>query len=176
MKTRWSLAALIISAIAVLVLSGCESFNFGQTREEAPGPPPSSYLDFEDVQIPGGLKLVREQSFVYENNNLRAGVLALKGDGPVVAVLNHFQTRMPADGWEQLSSFKYHKNILIYTKPDKVCLVIVTAPFGDDDVNVEVWVSPSAPGASSPLNMFKSTPGSNTGPREEPLTYPGESS
>ncbi|MBF0531366.1 MAG: hypothetical protein HQK55_19270, partial [Deltaproteobacteria bacterium] len=82
------------------------------------------------------------------------------------------------------SSFKFQKNILMYTKQNKACLVIVAYPYGSDEVSLEVWVAPSKPGAQHTLlntgtpwtgtqsqSTAKPKPGakSGSGPKEETL-------
>ena len=170
MKITPSRFALALLLAALLPIAACGSFGSGLMKAEEPPPPQGEYLEFKDVKIPSPLKLDRQASFVYESNGVRAGVLTLTGKFPVVDVLDFFQTNMPRDGWALLSSFKYQKNILIYTKPDKVCLVVAAYPYGDEALRMEVWVAPIKPGQSVPgVAPGESAPFQGTGDKPLPL-------
>jgi|GEM_PF-978124 len=148
---RWRpLFRSMLLSVAVLTLAGC--LGFGQSEvveDEAPTAPvvaPSARFDFEDIQVPGGLKMNPEGRFVYETENIKTGVLTFTGGGSTTEVLDFFQATMPKDGWASLASFKSNKSILIYTKPKKVCLIIVEPPRGAYESRVEIWVAPLKPG------------------------------
>jgi hypothetical protein len=115
------------------------------------------------------MNLDREHSFVYENGNVRVGILSLKGTMEVVDVVSFYETNMTRDGWTLLSSIKYHKNILIFTKPEKVCVVIASQPFGESKSNLEISVSPINPGALSSPGFFSPKPDTTPAPKEEIL-------
>jgi hypothetical protein len=168
MERSWSRWAVMALLLAVLGLGGCFGFGSSEVMEEPP-PPPPKYMDFKDVRIPDVMNLDREHSFVYETQNIRAGVLSLKGTMELVDVLSFYEANMPRDGWTLLSSFKYNKNILIYTKPEKVCLVVATQPFGEAKSFLELWVSPINPGALSSPGIFSPKPDSAPMPKEEIL-------
>ena len=150
MKITSSRFALALVLAALLPIAACGGLGSGMMKSEEPAPPQGTYLEFKDVKVPEPLKLDRKASFVYESSGVRAGVLTLTGNFPVVDMLDFFQTNMPRDGWSLLSSFKYQKNILIYTKPNKVCLVVAAYPYGDEALRMEVWVAPIKPGQSVP--------------------------
>ena len=153
MKSSWRIFSFILLLAAMLPFTACQLLGQGEVKDEEvavsapPLPPPGMYLDFEDVQIPSGLRINREMSFVYESNDLKAGVMTLIGTPKVADVLAYFQDHMPKDNWQLLSKFKYHKNILLYSKPGKVCIIVVTQPASLTFLEVEVWVAPLKPGS-----------------------------
>ena len=128
-------------------------------------------------RFPAGLELNRDGSFIYESERLKAGLLGFKTQGSVTELVNYFQKNMLKDGWSLLSSFKYNKNILIYTKPDKVCLISVALPTNVEGARVEVWVAPLQSQSASqktmrPFFKKKSPAGGQAapGPKEETLS------
>ncbi|MFH1090187.1 MAG: hypothetical protein V1742_01325 [Pseudomonadota bacterium] len=167
MKSPSIRLALALVLLMILSLTGCEWLDAAAGKKTSPPPPPpppsGTYLDFEDVKMPQGLTLDREGSFVYESQTIKAGVLSLSGSQKVGELLDFFQKNMPLDGWKQLSSFKYRKNILIYTKPDKVCLIVVIYPPPFNLVTLEIWVSPLKPGAEIPKAEGFKSPAAGTG-------------
>lgn len=128
----------------LLLLYGCQSFN--QTAEEqdfvVETPVLGSYLDFEDVQVPRGLKLDRKRSYVYQTESIKTGVLSFNTSRTAVEILADFEENMPRDNWVLVSSFKFHKNILLYHKATKNCLIIVESRPNRAGVKVEIWLSP----------------------------------
>lgn len=147
MRRSVPLWPVVVMLVAVLSLGGCQALRPGEAEEpgvEAPPLPPSPgmYLDFEDVQVPSGLTLNRQASFVYQSETLRTGVLTFTGPQPLEEVLSFFKENMPRDNWRLLSSFKYQKNILIYLKTGKMCLIVLEQPPGLGALKVEVWVAP----------------------------------
>ncbi|MBU2549775.1 MAG: hypothetical protein KKB20_15280 [Proteobacteria bacterium] len=177
MKRGRSLFGPIAAILVLLLLPGC--LNQGQVMaDEKPAPPSMEgrYYDFADVKIPADLELNREGSFVYESESFKAGILGFKGrEDAATELVNFFQENMAKDGWSLLSSFKYNKNILIYTKPDKVCLIVITLPVSTEGLRVEAWVSPLKSQSASqktmqPFLKREAPPaGKTSAPKEETL-------
>lgn len=182
-KSSRPLVWIMLCGLLVFTSACAGMMGSSGSKEEPTGPPPTKYLEFKDVQVPSALKLNSDASFVYETSDFRAGVLTLKGRMPVTEILDFFQANMPKDGWALLSSFKYQKNILMYTKQNKACLVIVAYPYGNEEAVLEVWVAPSKPGAQhtllntgapwtgvqSPSTKPKAGSKPTSGPKEETL-------
>ena len=104
--------------------------------------PAGVYLDFEDIQIPEGLKLQRKKSYVYQTESVKTGVLVFKTSRSVNEIVGYFESNMTKDNWVLESNFKFHRNILLFTKPNKNCLIIVEKDPDSLKVLVEIWVSP----------------------------------
>ncbi|MEW5721893.1 MAG: hypothetical protein AB1896_02210 [Thermodesulfobacteriota bacterium] len=172
MKMNLSRTVLVLLLALLLPAAACSKLGLG-TIEPEPAPLTGQYLDFKDVQIPSELSLDKDASFIYETNNIKAGVLGLTGDMPLVEALKYFEEHMAQDGWVSLSSFKYHKNILIYTKPEKVCLIIASWPKGAANLQLEVWVSPTQSGYAAGLG---SSGKAKSGPKEEDIPDPNDGS
>ena len=177
------LSPLLVLAV-ILALAGCQWLGGSQVAETeavpatpssppTPAPPPGKYLDFNDVKLPSNLTLDRESSFVYESATVKAGILRFFSSGSAGEALAFFEENMPKDKWSMLSSFKYNKNITIYTKPGKICLIVVDQPRNMNDVRVEVWVAPLKPGQDPREAMMPATGvlplKKRAGPREETL-------
>lgn len=170
MKKSRRLMMVAFLLAASFLLTSCLGLGSSEVVEEEPtytaaSPAPAMasdgvYYDFEDIQIPGSLKLNRDDSFVYQSETIKTGILSFTGGKTTVDSLAFFEMNMPRDGWTMMSSFRYNKNILIYTKPGKICLVMINEPKGINFVTVQVWVAPLKPGAE---NVMKSeTPGLST--------------
>jgi len=143
---RLRLLQWMLLLVAVLALAGCLGFGRSEVVEDespaAPVAPPGARFDFEDIQVPGGLKMNPEGRFIYETESIKTGVITFTGGGAATETLGFFQANMPKDGWSHLAGFKSSKSILIYTKPKKVCLIIVEPARGAYESKVEIWVAP----------------------------------
>lgn len=146
LRCVWPLVLLLSLALA---LAGCQWLGQGEVMdEEEPVAPPSQpivYLDFKDIQIPSDLELDRDSSFVYQSEVMVTGVLSFTSADSMQEIIGSFEENMVKDNWTLLSSFKYQKNILIYSKTGKICLVIANQPPGMNNVRVEIWVAPLKP-------------------------------
>jgi len=149
MKISHDLKWIFFIMALFLLFAGCQSFpRIGEEEESVPETPVlGQYLDFEDVQIPRGLKLDRNQSYVYQTESLKTGVLSFDSTRSAVEILAAFEENMPRDNWVLVSSFKFHKNILLYNKAGKNCLIIVEAKPNRAWAKVEIWLSPVQAGA-----------------------------
>lgn len=146
LRCAWPLVLLLSLALA---LTGCQFLGQGEVMDEeepvAPPPQPIVYLDFKDIQIPSGLELDRDSSFVYQSKAMVTGVLTFTSADSMPEIIGAFEENMGKDNWTLLSSFKYQKNILIYSKTGKICLVIANQPPGMNSVRIEIWVAPLKP-------------------------------
>ena len=141
----------IVPALLLLVAIGlcsCASAPWesspmgGGTATSAPASTPAmpvSY-DFPDVQIPAELELVPKDSYVFQGSKTKAGLLVFKGRVEARSVLDFFQVSMPRENWQFKGGFRYKKSILVFEKPEKICLVNVHE--GWIYTYVEVYLTP----------------------------------
>lgn len=110
-----------------------------QTFSESQAPS-SSYMDFGDILIPYGMKVVSKETFVIRSSGLTAGVLVLKGRVEKTSLVNFFEVNMIKDNWQLISSFKLPRTLMLYHKDERWCIVSVFE--GRFSTKVEIWVSP----------------------------------
>lgn len=142
---RYLRAMLPVLAV-VMALGGCQSggpWIRYQPEPSTPAPPAGAYLDFNDVQIPAGLKLDRIESYVYQTEALKVGVLSLTTSRPIPELVVFFQENMARDNWRQVSAFSFRKTVLLFEKEGKNCLVLMQPSGEFKQFRVEIWVSPA---------------------------------
>lgn len=142
---------LVLVLAVVVSLCSCQLMGEGEVKEnDTFTPPPTGrYLDFSDVRIPAGMYLDRDGSFVYESDTVKAGMLNIYGRNDMSDTLRFFEQNMAKDGWTMLSTFKYQKSILLFTKPGKVCTIVAYPASSLKNLNMEVWVAPVRDGAQA---------------------------
>lgn len=145
---------LAVLAALVLMTSGCSTLTrkgSGGSGPPAPkdqGPVPL-YYDFGDVLVPSELKIIKEDSFVFQTPGLSAGVLALKGRVETGSLISFFESNMAKDNWRLVSSFKSPRTIMLFQKENRWCVVNITD--SNFQTDVEIWVAPTLQDAGSGL-------------------------
>lgn len=137
----------ILIALSFVALAACSP------KQVSPGDPDdqamhetrhtesaSYYYDFDDILVPRAMTLQPRQSFVMETPQVKAGLLTFKGRVDAVSLTSFFINNMLKDGWKLSSSFKYRRTVLVFTKPDRDCIINIL----DERFNtlLEIWITP----------------------------------
>ncbi len=115
-----------------------------QSGSSAPAPSTGSrpqYLDFPDIPIPSELDLVSKDSYVFQSGAMKSGVLTLRGRVDVNSLINFFSMALPRDGWKPKGQFRYRRSALIFEKPDKTCVILLSE--GTIWTTAEIYVAPA---------------------------------
>jgi hypothetical protein len=137
-----ALLLLVVSALGSCASTPWESSPTGGTPAPAPvsTPAPPVAYDFPDVPIPAELELVPGDSYVFQGAKTKAGLLVFKGRVEARSVLDFFQLAMPRENWQFKGGFRHKKSILVFEKPEKICLVNVHEDW--IYTHVEVYLTP----------------------------------
>jgi hypothetical protein len=73
---------------------------------------------------------------------MKMGFLTLRGRVDPGSVMNFFASALPREGWKLKGEFRYNRSLLIFDKPDKICVILMK----EDTyyTYVEIYVSPVA--------------------------------
>ena len=131
----WRLALV---GIVVLALTAC-----AQTPKEKGemAPTPAVTYRFEDVPIPRSLEINKDESFIYESQAIKTGILVYGGKAKVADLAHFFKENMGTHGWRLVSNFERNDALLTFNKPGWGC-VITILPTGMERAKVEVRVGP----------------------------------
>jgi hypothetical protein len=120
-------------------------FKGSKTSEEAAQPRQEAlnqaFYGFPDIPVPKELTYVPENSFIYENPSMRAGVMFFNGNVEMQSLENYFKINMAKNGWRYINSFRYKDVVLNYQKEDKTCNIKMSR--GTFQTEVEIWVGPA---------------------------------
>lgn len=144
-----------VLTIAMLLMPACAPKHHGSPEV----PPPQVAQEtrntesaifhhgFDDILVPREMELQPRLSFIFEGPQVKAGVLVFKGRVDPVSLTNFFVNNMLKDGWQLSSSFKYRRTILVFTKPDRDCIINII----DDrfSTTLEIWIAPKKARASA---------------------------
>jgi hypothetical protein len=148
-----SITCLIISVL----ITGCastppQSGSQTGTVAAASGPAPL-YYDFGDVLVPKEMSLIKKESFVYLSSGVTAGVLSFKGRVDLPSLITFFENNMAKDNWRFISSFRSPKNMMLFQKDNRWCVINIKE--GWFKAYLEIWVAPTMNGSGSGSGLFK---------------------
>jgi hypothetical protein len=135
---RKRVSSLILVLLCVLALSDCSSWNqknspppnpISQPQEGSILPPAISaprplVYDFPDIPCPSELSRQEKRTFVIQSGPMKAGLLTLRGTRvDVRSLISFFQVAMPRENWKPKGGFHAERTVLIFEKPDKMCVI-----------------------------------------------------
>ena len=131
--------------LSVLVLPGCSTSSSPPPNPAAQQAPPSGgggapsgsappsqpaaaasrslYYDFQDIPAPSEMNVLSSESSVYESGPFKTGILTLRGRVDLNSLINFFQLAMKQQGWKAKGSFRYRRSVMVFEKPDKICVM-----------------------------------------------------
>ena len=118
--------AILLLAV-VIFASGCATTGSGggPDGETARSLDVSMALKFEDVPIPSGFKSVTRESFTFENDVLRVGIMKYAGRANADQVSAFYKDQMPLYNWRFINMVEYGRRILNFEREDQTCVIIV---------------------------------------------------
>lgn len=136
---------IVVAAIAVFGLmtavSGCAT----PSRRESPSGseieknlPVASTLRFNDVPVPAGFVSLPTESFIYQTENVRAGLLRYEGASSAEAVMLFYKEQMPVYNWQSINIIEFDKKQLSFEKPGQSCIVIIDGLKGKTIITISI--------------------------------------
>ena len=98
---------------------------------------------FDDVEVPADMNLQSDESFIMQTPQVKAGALVYTGWVDPASLFSYYMRKMENAGWSPLSYFKYGHHLMVFQKPEKVCVIRIHK--GHFTTRLEIWVSPSMP-------------------------------
>ncbi|NQT96021.1 MAG: hypothetical protein HQ572_06175 [Candidatus Omnitrophica bacterium] len=139
---------IIIYLLMGLCISGCATTGGGSDIAESPRMlDVAMALKFEDVPMPAGFKPVAKDSFIFENDVLRVGILKYSGRAQAHQVVSFYKDQMPLYNWRFLNMMEYGKRIMNFDREDQTCIIVIEP--GKMSTSVIITVAPKAGRAST---------------------------
>lgn len=135
----------LLLLFVLIFLTSCSTKYFGGGSENSepeitPSGSANYYYDFDDVLVPREMELQPHASFVVETPGVKAGMLVFKGRVDPVSLTSFFTNNMLKDGWQMSSQFRYQRAIMVFTKPDRDCIINILD--GRFSTSMEIWIAP----------------------------------
>ncbi len=141
-----SINCFAILLAACLILSGCTSMN-GPTPDagDAGNAPkgisknePYFPTNFSDFEVPGELKIDRDNTLFINTSSFTGGVINFVGKIEVDSLTDFFINSMQKNGWRMTGEVRYKNILLAFTKPSKNCMITIFE--GDYVAKTKVYV------------------------------------
>jgi hypothetical protein len=129
----------LAGALVLVAVIGCARTPEAERSEMIPTP--AITYRFEDVPIPRSLGIEKKESFIYESEAIKTGILVYTGKVKVGELAHFFKENMVIHGWKLVSNFERDDALLTFNKPGWGC-VITIRPTGMERSEVEVRVGP----------------------------------
>lgn len=140
---KWSWTGVMTVPCAILILSSCawnqqsapsspvaqQQSSTSTSTDTSSEPPPAVstprplFYDFPDIPVPSEVKLLSNDSYVFQAGSLKTGLLTFRGRVDINSAINFFQMAMPRENWKAKGGFRYKRSVLIFEKPDKTCVI-----------------------------------------------------
>ncbi len=82
-------------------------------------------LRFDDVPVPSGFISISDESFIFQSESLRAGVLKYSGKASPETVMLFYNEQMPLYNWQLINLIEYGKKQLNYEKTAQSCIITI---------------------------------------------------
>ena len=114
-------------SIIVIMFSGCASVDSykSDSTDSYKALDVSIALKFEDVPVPSGFKPVVRDSFAFENDVLRVGILKYSGRVNPDNVVNFYKDQMSLYNWRFLNIVEYQRRIMSFERDDQTCTILI---------------------------------------------------
>lgn len=116
---------LSVVIVGLFLFNGCASFPVQKTSTPPQPLQTAEVLKFEDIPVPRGFKLLANESFAFQTEETRVGLLKYAGSPTADAVVLFYKEQMAQFGWSLLNVVEYGKRILNFDKVDQTCIVTV---------------------------------------------------
>lgn len=150
-KKSATLLIFFVLSLAIFLLGGCAHLGIGEnqqemetasaTQETMQESQPYYPTEFKDLLIPSELNWVRENSMVIKTDSFAGGILHFSGRVEINSLADFFSASMTKNNWKQSGSVKYKNIMLVFTKPNKTCTIIISESEFGTKTEVAVYIT-----------------------------------
>lgn len=128
LKKIFASTAIIVS---ILFVAGCVSTtSSGHSSSSNDNTRPyglgiSAEMQFIDLPVPMGFKNVREDSFIFQNDATRVGIIRYHGRAYASDVIEFYKTQMPLFNWGLINVVEYGRVVMNFEKETETCIITI---------------------------------------------------
>ena len=137
-RTRWASLSRLFRRTRTGLRTHCRA----PAAPASTSGPKAKFSRIQDIPIPPEIDVQSKNSYVFQSGQMKMGFLTLRGRVDSNSVLNFFVAALPREGWRLKGQFRYNRSLLIFDKPDKVCVILMKEE--TYYTYVEIYVSPVA--------------------------------
>ena len=84
---------------------------------------PQTKIKFSDLPVPGGFKLLAQESYSFEAGGVRVGLLKYQGKADVDQVINFYKEQMAMYNWELLNVVEFGQRLMNFDRESESCII-----------------------------------------------------
>jgi hypothetical protein len=117
------LSKLLFLLLAIVIM-GCSTFQ--DTKDANPALlEPQTLLKFTDLPVPVGLKNLPQQSYSFESQGVRVGVLKFQGKSDPDRVVSFYKEQMAMYNWSLLNVVEYGSRLMNFERENETCIITI---------------------------------------------------
>jgi hypothetical protein len=82
-------------------------------------------LKFEDVPVPAGFRLLDNESFIFQNDQMRVGLLKYSGMPDANKVVEFYKEQMPMYTWDLINVIEYGQKVMNFERLEQTCIITI---------------------------------------------------
>jgi hypothetical protein len=110
----------------------------------------SSVLRFDDIPVPTGFSQLPKESFVFQTESVRAGVLRYEGRANPESVMQFYKQQMPVYNWQPVNIIEFGLKQMSFEKPGQSCIIVIEGAGSKSTVTISV-----GPKSERPKSLLK---------------------
>lgn len=139
--------SIIVLILFIFTLTGCAAFDRYQSRrrdtrtrvsDDPYSPEVSAALRFRDIPVPVELSIIPEDSYSFQTETFRAGLLKYQGRMDPEILVNFFKEQMPRHNWELVNIIEYDRKLLNFEKQNQSCVITIETRRATSYVTISV--------------------------------------
>ncbi|MCM8757751.1 MAG: hypothetical protein NC900_04995 [Candidatus Omnitrophica bacterium] len=111
--------------ILTYLILGCGSLPKSQESSLYKPLEPTISGRFTDIPIPGGFKLLQNESYSFFTDNVRVAVLKYSGRADAERVINFYKEQMPIYNWDLINIIEYGRRLLNFENEKESCIISI---------------------------------------------------
>lgn len=137
--------------VLFIFISGCATMTGGSAADTRQGGVAmAKFLKFEDVPVPAGFKFLNNESFTFQNDQMRVGLLKYAGMPDANKVVEFYKDQMPMYNWDLVNVIEYGQRIMNFERPGQSCIITIQPESTRTVIAIAV-----APKAATPMTTEK---------------------
>ncbi|MDP8252889.1 MAG: hypothetical protein P9X27_00605 [Candidatus Kaelpia aquatica] len=85
----------------------------------------SALLKFDDIPVPSGFKFIATESFAFQTDEIRVGLLKYTGRVSPEEVVVFYKEQMPLYNWKPINFIEYERRILNFEKDEQSTVITI---------------------------------------------------
>jgi len=119
---------LVLFVVLSVFISGCSTLSGGRSSKSNDFERQlevSTLLKFDDIPVPSGFKFIASESFAFQTDEIRVGLLRYTGRISPEETVVFFKEQMPLYNWKPINFIEYERRILNFEKDEQSAVITI---------------------------------------------------